>query len=98
MSLEKEKMFSEFDLAFESDQSVADFVGEFDAGDDGCDYRELGLEPEAATPAKPGSEAKVLMLAARYAAGLPLWHDSDCYDHSPGGAAALLVNPAESTS
>jgi len=87
-------MFSECELAFESDQSVVDFIGEFDAGGDGYDYRDLGLEPAAATPAKPGSEAKVLMLAARYAAGLPLWHDSDCYDHSPG-AAALLVNAGE---
>ena len=96
MSLEKENMFSDFELAFESDQSVVDFVGEFDSGHDGHDYRELGLEPGAATPAKPGSEAKVLMLAARYAAGLPLWHDSDCYDHSPG-AAALLVGAGESS-
>jgi hypothetical protein len=23
------------------------------------------------------------MLSARYAAGLPLWHDRDCYDHGP---------------
>jgi len=35
------------------------------------------------TEAKPGSEDKVKMLSARYAAGVPLWHDSDCYDHGP---------------
>ncbi len=36
------------------------------------------------TEAKPGSEDKVKMLSARYAAGVPLWHDRDCYDHGPG--------------
>lgn len=41
------------------------------------------LDPFHPTEAKPGSEDKVQMLAARYAAGLPLWHDSDCYDHGP---------------
>ncbi|MCA9028490.1 MAG: hypothetical protein KDA86_24985 [Planctomycetaceae bacterium] len=35
------------------------------------------------TEAKPGSEDKVRMLSARYAAGVPLWHESDCYDHGP---------------
>ena len=35
------------------------------------------------TGAKPGSEDKVRMLTARYAAGVPLWHNSDCYDHGP---------------
>jgi hypothetical protein len=24
-----------------------------------------------------------MMLSARYAAGMPLWHDGDCYDHGP---------------
>lgn len=36
------------------------------------------------TDAKPGSEDKVRTLSARYAAGVPLWHDADCYDHGPG--------------
>ncbi|MEZ6048261.1 MAG: hypothetical protein R3C11_22340 [Planctomycetaceae bacterium] len=49
------------------------------------DFDSLGIDPLAPTEAKPGSEEKVLMLAARYAAGLPLWHNSDCYDHGPGG-------------
>ena len=44
----------------------------------------MGINPDEATQAKPGSEQKVLMLAARYAAGLPLWNNSDCYDHGPG--------------
>jgi hypothetical protein len=42
-----------------------------------------GIDPLAPTEAKPGSDHKVKMLAARYAAGVPLWHDSDCYDHGP---------------
>lgn len=47
------------------------------------DFAALGIKPEKATAAKPGSEEKVIMLTARYAAGLPLWHDEDCVDHSP---------------
>jgi len=50
-----------------------------------ADFRALGLNPSAATEAKPGSDDKVVMLAARYAAGLPLWHNNDRYDHSPVG-------------
>jgi hypothetical protein len=45
-----------------------------------------GVNPKSPTEAKPGSEDKVRMLAARYAAGVPLWHDSDCYDHGPAPA------------
>ena len=47
------------------------------------DFAALGIDPGTPTPARPGSEDKVLMLAARYAAGLPLWHNEDCYDHGP---------------
>lgn len=47
------------------------------------------VNPLDPTGAKPGSETKVQMLAARYAAGVPLWHDSDCYDHGPAGVAML---------
>lgn len=54
------------------------------------DYSDLN--PIMATHAKPGSEDKVRMLSARYAAGVPLWHDSDCYDHGPGATAAGLFN------
>ena len=50
-----------------------------------ADFRAIGLNPSAPTVAKPGSDDKVVMLAARYAAGLPLWHNSDCYDHGPDG-------------
>jgi len=31
-------------------------------------------------------------LAARYAAGLPLWHNDDCYDHGPGSVGNLFVD------
>ena len=70
----------------------SEFVAELDGADylDYCDgleeddFRSLGIDPARPTEGKPGSEEKVLMLAARYAAGLPLWHDEDCYDHGPG--------------
>ena len=48
-------------------------------------YEEDDVDPQIPTEAKPGSDDKVLMLAARYAAGLPLWHNSDRYDHGPNG-------------
>jgi hypothetical protein len=50
------------------------------------DFGALGIEPDGPTGAKPGSEEKVSTLAARYAAGLPLWHNGDCVDHGPGAA------------
>lgn len=68
----------------EFDEQV-ELAGAFDADFVEEDYRAIGMIPESPTGAKPGSEQKVLMLAARYAAGLPLWHSSDCYDHGPGG-------------
>lgn len=48
-------------------------------------FESLTIDPEEPTVAKPGSEEKVCMLAARYAAGLPLWHNGDCVDHGPEG-------------
>lgn len=64
------------------------------------DFRAMGINPSDPTVAKPGSEDKVVMLAARYASGLPLWHGSDCYDHGPERArseeaAALLLGEEE---
>ena len=47
------------------------------------DFEDLGIDPSSPTGARPGSEEKVLMLAARYATGVPLWHESDCADHGP---------------
>lgn len=49
------------------------------------DFEGRDVNPQTATVAKPGSEEKVCMLAARYAAGLPLWHNEDCVDHGPDG-------------
>jgi hypothetical protein len=63
----------------------------FEEGDDQHHYAEeltfdfTDVDPLTPTDAKPGSIDKVKMLAARYAAGVPLWHDSDCYDHGPVG-------------
>lgn len=55
------------------------------------DFEALGIDPGGPTTAKPGSEEKVLMLAARYAAGVPLWHNKDCYDHGPGEAGMRML-------
>lgn len=57
---------------------IMDYEGDFES-----ETVPSSLDPYIPTEAKPGSEDKVQMLAARYAAGLPLWHDSDCYDHGP---------------
>ncbi len=60
----------------------AAYIMDFESGYE-TDFDPASLNPYTPTEAKPGSEDKVQMLAARYAAGLPLWHDSDCYDHGP---------------
>ena len=39
----------------------------------------MGLDPREPTTGGPGSLKKVLILAARYAEGVPLWHDADAY-------------------
>jgi hypothetical protein len=78
----------DFELGDEA-QATATEAGEYESSDGHIEYyteeqfRARGVDPVRPTAAKPGSEAKVLMLAARYAAGLPLWHDRDCYDHGP---------------
>jgi hypothetical protein len=80
------KHFEEPDLdAFEDLDDGLSFSDEAD------DYEEynadqldtLGIDPERPCRARPGSEAKVKTLSARYAAGLPLWHEEDCYEHGP---------------
>lgn len=89
-----------FDYDVEEEVEVAAFVTE--SAEDGCssdfsgefeeiDFEALGIDPGGPTAAKPGTEEKVLMLAARYAAGVPLWHGSDCYDHGPGQSVTRLV-------
>ena len=60
----------------------AAYITDFECGFEG-EFEPSSVDPYTPTEAKPGSEDKVQMLAARYAAGLPLWHDSDCYDHGP---------------
>jgi len=60
----------------------ADYVGLKNVDETSVtDVQNVPLTP---TEAKPGSEDKVRMLSARYAAGVPLWHGADCYDHGPG--------------
>lgn len=66
------------------DDLLLDGSDEFSDEYEEVDFAALGLDPATPTKAKPGSEEKVLMLAARYAAGLPLWHFDDCTDHGPG--------------
>ena len=63
------------DLDYDLDENSATFDAE--------EFKAMGINPFKATHARPGSDEKVMMLSARYAAGLPLWHDSDCYDHGP---------------
>ena len=68
-----------------ADEDVTEALGEeYEAFFEEEDFLALGVDPARPTDAKPGSEEKVLMLAARYAAGLPLWHTEDRYDHGPG--------------
>jgi len=71
----------ELDIAIGSELSFEHADGEFEA------ESFEGVDPLAPTSAKPGSDEKVKMLAARYAAGVPLWHNSDCYDHGPADLA-----------
>lgn len=48
------------------------------------------VDPTKSTRAKPGSDEKVTMLAARYAAGLALWDDGDNEDHGPSDADSAV--------
>ncbi|QDU36568.1 hypothetical protein Mal4_08550 [Maioricimonas rarisocia] len=69
----------DLDIAIGSEVNFEESESEFELED----FTALGINPLSPTEAKPGSEEKVRMLAARYSAGVPLWHDSDCYDHGP---------------
>jgi hypothetical protein len=69
----------DLDLAVGTELSMEEVEGEYEVED----FAAWGIDPLNPTGAKPGSEEKVRMLAARYAAGVPLWHDEDCYDHGP---------------
>lgn len=85
--------FAEMESGLESLSEIEgyEFLTDLDAGFEE-ELRSLGVDPAAPTAAKPGSEEKVMMLAARYAAGLPLWHSDDCYDHGPGSVGNLFVD------
>jgi hypothetical protein len=89
-------------MAFDFDVEELDEEEELTLQSDACEYEEplefeeidfaaLGIDPNAPTEAKPGSEEKVLILAARYAAGVPLWHHCDCYEHGPGEALLRMA-------
>lgn len=77
------------DFSFEVDPELDIAIGtefssdEFDELEECLEFDLTGYDPLTPTEAKPGSEDKVKMLAARYSAGVPLWHDRDCYDHGP---------------
>lgn len=71
------------DLAIGAELSFDEMDGEYQ---EDLTFNFADVDPLTPTAAKPGSIEKVKMLAARYAAGVPLWHDSDCYDHGPVGA------------
>jgi hypothetical protein len=83
--IESEEM--EYTSSGDETEYTSEYSGEFEE----IDFDSLGIDPSAPTTAKPGTEEKVLMLAARYAAGVPLWHDEDCYDHGPGQSLARLI-------
>lgn len=79
----------EQDVALYGDEYTADAVDEMVTGDDyesaesgneefeDIDFETLGIDPGEPTTGKPGSEEKILMLAARYAVGVPLWNNMD---------------------
>jgi hypothetical protein len=79
------------DLAIGTELSFEELDGEFVG-----DFDFTGVDPLNPTGAKPGSMDKVKTLAARYAAGVPLWHDSDCYDHGPVGSSVTGDGDRES--
>lgn len=81
-------------LEYTAVEGDSEYGGEYSGDFEEIDFGTLGINPSAPTTAKPGTEEKVLMLAARYAAGVPLWHDEDCYDHGPGQSLARLIRKA----
>jgi hypothetical protein len=81
-------------LEYEGESAESEFATEYTSEFEEIDFDSLGIDPSEPTTAKPGTEEKVLMLAARYAAGVPLWHDEDCYDHGPGQSLARLMRKA----
>lgn len=76
---EDEDELDPLDVAEMDDQSIFEEI----------DFDSLGIDPGRPTVAKPGSEEKVLMLAARYAAGVPLWNENDADAFGPSEADEL---------
>ena len=58
----------------------------------------VALDPETPTLPAPGSMEKVMMLQARYAAGVPLWDERDSYDHSDSTATQEVRGTASGPS
>jgi hypothetical protein len=83
------KRASEADIELDDD---CELDGSFDANEYE-EYLAMGIDPVKPTNARPGSEEKVVMLSARYAAGLPLWHDNDCYEHGPRESELMGFDP-----
>ncbi|WP_437231132.1 hypothetical protein SH661x_002387 [Planctomicrobium sp. SH661] len=77
------------ELSYDETQEDLDYIEE--------DFDFSSVDPLNPTGAKPGSEDKVRMLAARYAAGVPLWHDEDCYDHGPSDPLQSFVSDNSSS-
>ncbi|MDA0832937.1 MAG: hypothetical protein O2955_12105 [Planctomycetota bacterium] len=87
------------DLDYLDDLGSDDVLSDDETGVEGYDdedFQAMGLDPNLPTVAKPGSEAKVMTLAARYAHGLPLWNGEDCYDHGPGERERLNKSRSKS--
>ena len=88
--MSQELMNEELEFVIEDEEtsySTEEIVEDDDSGLvdlNSIDFDAMGINPLDPTQAKPGSEEKVLMLSARYAAGLPLWDGNDRYDHAPG--------------
>ncbi len=74
--------FDDLDAFDELPVEASDYVeGELPFEEIDLDFP--GIDPAKPTTALPGSAEKVAVLAARYASGLPLWHEEDCVDHGP---------------
>lgn len=89
------------DSLSDSDPDFDDENDDEDSEEDGnsvafeeIDFDSLGIDPSEPTTAGPGTEEKILMLAARYAAGVPLWHAQDRKDQGPGQSFARLNRSA----
>jgi hypothetical protein len=65
------------------ESGINNLLDDFDFQLEKQDFDTLAASPSQPSKSRPGSTEKVSVLAARYAAGLPLWHMKDCSDHGP---------------